>query len=66
MHPIFVNMDSIWMSPAVRVVKFSSGGYKIRQDLPKNQDTQRKLLNCKNWVNGELRKLGHHFSNKGI
>ena len=36
------------------VVEFSSGGFKVRKVLPKNQLTQRKLLNFKNWVNGEL------------
>ena len=29
--------------------------------LPKNQHTQRKLLNFENWVNGEVSKIGHHF-----
>jgi hypothetical protein len=27
---------------------------------------QRKLLNFENWCNGELSKIGHHFSNKEI
>ena len=38
---------------AIRVVEFSSGGYKIiklERFLPKNQPTQRKLLNFENWV----------------
>ena len=43
---------------AIRVVEFSNGRYKIR----KNQHTQRKLLNFENWVNGEVLKIGHHFS----
>ena len=49
---------------ATRVVEFSNGGYKIRKlerFLPKNQNTQRKLLNFENWVNGEVSKIGHHF-----
>ena len=29
--------------------------------MPKNQHTQRKLLNFENWVNGEVSKIGHHF-----
>ena len=41
---------------AIRVVEFSNGGYKIRK-LPKNQHTQRKLLNFENWVNGEVSKV---------
>ena len=40
----------------IRVVEFSNGGYKIRKSLPKNQHTQRKLLNFENWVNGEVSK----------
>ena len=39
----------------IRVVEFSSRGYKIR----KNQQTLRKLLNFKNWVNGKLLKSGN-------
>ena len=36
---------------AIRVVEISNGGYKIRKILPKNQHTQKKLLNFENWVN---------------
>ena len=43
-------------SMAIRVVEFSNGGYKIRKILPKNQHTQRKLLNFENWVSGEVSK----------
>ena len=39
-------------------------GTKLERVLPKNQHTQRKLLNSENWVNGELSKIGHHSSNK--
>ena len=48
------------MLMAIWVLEFSSGGYKIRKILHKNQHTQRKLLI------GELSKIGHHFSNKFI
>ena len=41
---------------AIRVVEFSSGGTKLERFLPKNQHTQRKLLNFENWVNGEVSK----------
>ena len=34
---------------------------KLKRFLPKNQHTQRKLLNFENWVNGEVSKIGHHF-----
>ena len=32
--------------------------------LPKNQYTQKKLLNFENLCSGELSKIEHHFSNK--
>ena len=51
---------------AIRVVEFSSGGTKLEKILHKNQHTQRKLLNFEFWINGELSKIGHHFSNKVI
>ena len=46
---------------AIGVVEFSSGGTKLERFLPKNQRTQRKLLNFENWVNGEVSKIGYHF-----
>ena len=47
---------------AIRVVEFSSGGTKLERFLHKNQ--HRKLLNFEFWINGELSKIGHHFSIK--
>ena len=38
------------------VVEFSNGGTKLERCLPKNQHTQRKLLNFEFWINGELSK----------
>jgi hypothetical protein len=49
---------------AAWVVQFSSGGTKLEIFLHKNQYTQRKLLNFEFWINGELSKIGHHFSKK--
>ena len=49
---------------AIRVVEFSNGGYKLERFLRKNHYTQRKLLSFEFWINGELSKIGHHFSNK--
>ena len=44
---------------AIPVVEFSNQGYKIRKILPKNEHTQRKLLNFENWViMGRCQKLG--------
>ena len=41
---------------------FKRGVQKLERFLPKNQHTQRKFLNFENWVNGEVSKIGHHFS----
>jgi hypothetical protein len=40
------------------------GGKKLERFLHKNQHTQRKFLNFECWINGELSKIRHHFSNK--
>ena len=45
---------------------FQTEGTKLERFLPKNQHTQRKLLNFEFWINGELSKIGHHLSNKVI
>ena len=44
---------------------FQTGCTKLEKFLPKNQHTQRKLLNFENWVNGEVSKIGHHFRKYG-
>ena len=42
-------------------------GTKLEMFLHKNQHTRRKLLNFEFWINnGEVSKIGHHFSNKKI
>ena len=43
---------------------FKWEGTKLERFLHKNQHTQRKLLNFEFWINGNLSKIGHHFSNK--
>jgi hypothetical protein len=45
---------------------FQAGDTKLERFLNKNQHTQRKLLNFEFWINDELSKIGHHFSNKVI
>ena len=45
---------------------FQTGDTKLVRFLHKNQHTQRKLLNFEFWINGELSKIGHNFSNKVI
>ena len=41
---------------------FQAGGTKLERFLHKNQHTQRKSLKFEFWLNGELSKIGHHFS----
>ena len=36
---------------------FQTGGTKFERFLPKNQHTQRKLLNFENWINGGIRSF---------
>ena len=36
---------------------FQTGGTKLERFLPKNQHTQRKLLNFENWIRGGLRSF---------
>ena len=45
---------------------FQTGDTKLERFLPKNQHTQRKLLNFENWVNGECQKFGVISENKVI
>ena len=52
-------MPALWQYGLWR---FQMGGTKLKKKLTKNQDTQRKLLNFENWVNGDLSKIGHHFT----
>ena len=40
----------------IGVVEFSSVGTKLERFLPKNQHTQRKLMNFENWCKGEVSK----------
>ena len=40
------------------------GDTKFERFFPKKiQHTPRKFMNFENWCNGELSKIGHHFSN---
>ena len=39
-----------------RLWSFQTGDTKLERFLPKNQHTQRKLLNFDFWINGELSK----------
>ena len=44
------------LTMAIRVVEVSSGGTTFERFLPKNHQTQRKLLNFENWTYGEVSK----------
>ena len=41
---------------AIQVVDFQMGDTELERFLPKNQHTQRKLLNFEFWINSELSK----------
>ena len=41
----------------IRLVEFSNGGSKFEKKMLKNQNTERKLLNFENWINGGLRSF---------
>ena len=47
---------------AIRVVEFSNGGDTKLEIFAKESTYSKKLLNFENWVNGEVSKIGHHFS----
>ena len=50
---IFGQESTLWQ---YGLWSFQTGGTKLERFLPKNQHTQRKLLNFENWVNGEVSK----------
>ena len=53
----FNDRGLVMSTMAIRVVEFSNGGTKLERFFPKNQHTQKKLLNFENWINGHhLRK----------
>ena len=61
---VVIHTRTIFM--VIRVVEFSSGGYKFKKKLSKNQHTQRKLLNFESWCNGELSKKAKIWFSKSI
>ena len=46
---------------AILAMDFQVRDTKLVRFLPKNQHTQRKLLNFENLCSGELSKIRHHF-----
>ena len=53
---LIVNLDCMSRLWQYGMWSFQTGGTKLERFLPKNQHTQRKLLNFENWVNGEVSK----------
>ena len=51
---------------AVWVVEISKGDTKLDRFLPKNQHTQRKILNFEFWINGELSTSAKIWLSKSI
>ena len=49
---IFMYVVNIWQ---YGLWSFQTGDTKLERFLPKNQHTQRKLLNFENWISGSLR-----------
>ena len=52
-----MRISSLLDDMAIPVVEFSNGGTKLEMFLPKNQCTQRKLLNFENWISGKFSKI---------
>ena len=48
-----LNVPQLWQYGSW---SFQTGGTKLERFLPKNQHSQRKLLNFENWFNGEVSK----------
>ena len=48
----FQNTRTLAYILVIRVSSFQAGYTKVERFLPKNQHTQRKLLNFENWVSG--------------
>ena len=63
---LFLVCVQLWAVWQYGLWSFQTGDTKLEGYLPKNQHTQRKLLNFEFWINGELSKIGHHFSNEVI
>jgi len=61
MHEIFSRFDILGTLWQYGLWSFQTGGTKLERFLPKNQHTQRKLLNFENWVNGEVSKSAKIF-----
>ena len=63
MGTCYIHANDLWQ---YGLWSFQMWDTKLERFLQKNQHTQMKLLNFEVWINGELSKIGHHFSNKVI
>ena len=43
---------------------FQAGGHKIRKIFEQESTFPKEIIEFEFWINGELSKIGHHFSNK--
>ena len=57
--PNFVKHYKVWQ---YGLWSFQAGGTILERFLHKNQHT--RIFNFEFWINGELSKIGHNFSNK--
>ena len=49
-------LENLWSVWQYGLWSFQMGDTKLERFLPKNEHTQRKLLNFEFWINGELSK----------
>ena len=56
-HHISVAISSCSLVWQYGLWSFQTGGTKLERFLPKNQHTERKLLNFENWINGGVRSF---------
>jgi hypothetical protein len=57
--PVYLMIIDDWVSALWQygLWSFQTGGTKLGRFLPNNQQTEWKLLNFENWVNGEVSKV---------
>ena len=61
-----IEVSSFPNNMAIRVVEFLSRGYKIRNIFALESLYPKEIIESIIWINVELSKIGHHFSNKVI
>ena len=59
-------ITNMWVASQYGLWSFQMGGSNLERFLHKNQHTQRKLLNFKNWVDGEVKKSAKIWLSKSI